>query len=62
MYIEKTVFGGVQITEVKEVRYHNTVGLVNKILDDDRQGIEITFEDGSVASFGCEVVAYVRFE
>lgn len=62
MYFEKTVFGEVKVQDIKEIVYHHTIGLVNKTLDDGRFGIEITFEDGSLASFGCESVAYVRFE
>lgn len=62
MYTEKVIFGEVKIQEVKEIIYHHTAGLVNKTLDDGRFGIEITFTDGSIASFGCETVAYVRFE
>ncbi|CAK7008482.1 MAG: hypothetical protein ENTB_01363 [Enterocloster aldenensis] len=61
MYQEKTVFGDVKVKEVKEITYHNIQGIVNKTLDDGRFGIVLTLNDGE-ASFGCESVAYIRFE
>ena len=61
MYQEKTVFGDVKVKEVKEITYHNIQGMVNKTLDDGRFGIVLTLNDGE-ASFGCESVAYIRFE
>lgn len=61
MYQEKTVFGDVKVKEVKEITYHNIQGMVNKTLDDGRFGIVLTLNDGE-ASFGCENVAYIRFE
>lgn len=62
MYVEKTVFGEVKVTEVQEITYHYIQGMVNKKLDDGRFGIELTLDGGEIASFGCESVAYIRFE
>lgn len=60
MYFDETVFGEVKVRKVKEVVYHRVMGVVNKVLDDGRFGIEISFGNNDVASFGCENVAYVR--
>lgn len=60
LYFDETVFGEVKVRKVKEVVYHRVSGMVNKMLDDGRFGIEISFGNNDVASFGCENVAYVR--
>lgn len=61
LYKERTVFGNVKVQDVKEIIYDMAQGLTVKMLDDGRQGIEITLADGEIASFGVENVAYVRF-
>ena len=62
LYVEKTVFGEVKVREIKEVTYHYVQGMVNKTLDDGRFGVELTLPNGDTATFGCENVAYIRFE
>lgn len=62
LYYEKTVFGDVKVTEVQEIVYHYVEGLINKTLDDGRFGIEISYGCNEISSFGCENVAYIRFE
>ena len=61
MYVDRTVFGEAKIREVKEIPYVGALGLVYKTLDDGRPGIEISLENGTVANFGCENVAYIKF-
>ena len=61
MWIDKTVFGEVTVKEVKEITYH-VLGMVNKMLEDGRFGIELSLSNGEIATFGCENVAYIRFE
>ena len=61
MYKNRTVFGEVKVREVMELDCEYAYGLVAKVLDDGRPGIEITLANGEVASFGTENVAYVRF-
>lgn len=61
IYKERIIFGEVTVQEVKEIHYDLIQGMVTKTLDDGREGIELTLEDGSTASFGNENVAYVRF-
>ncbi len=62
VYHEDKIFGDVSVKKVKEITYRGIQGLVNKVLDDGRMGIEITLADDGIASFGCENVAYVRFK
>lgn len=61
MWIDKTVFGEVTVKEVKEITYH-VLGMVNKMLEDGRFGIELSLTNGEIATFGCENMAYIRFE
>lgn len=61
IYKERIIFGEVKVQEVKETHYSLIQGMVAKVLDDGRPGIEITLANGEVASFGMENVAYVRF-
>lgn len=61
MYKDRTVLGEVKVREVVEVPYYMALGLIAKVLDDGRPGIELTMSDGEKASFGAENVAYVRF-
>lgn len=62
VWAEKSVFGSVAVKEVKEVTYHHVLGMVNETLEDGRIGIEISLANGDTATFGCEKVAYIRFE
>lgn len=61
VYFDDVIFGEVSVRKIKEIAYHHVQGIVNKTLEDGRFGIEITF-NGSIATFGCENVAYVRFD
>lgn len=60
IYKERIIFGEVKVQEVKEIHYSLIQGMVAKVLDDGRPGIELTLVDGETASFGNENVAYIR--
>lgn len=62
MWVDKKVFGEVTVKDVKEVTYQCVLGMVNKTLEDGRFGIELSLAGGEIASFGCESVAYIRFD
>lgn len=62
MYVDRKIFGDVVIKEVKEVTYHKVQGITNGPLDDGRSGVTVHLSDDECASFGCENVAYIRFE